>query len=169
MPITLSSTNPVANVNGTIDLSGLIGAKDAGINLGTGTGNDYRIFNGLLGWLGTGNNALDALKYGLDGFDILNQRNNLEDQLEEARRQFAFAQGNTRANFMNQGTNFLNQSLFQLEALNAFNPNASAERAANLGAAVNQLNQAGSLIGLGDNAFADQANAISKYNTLANR
>lgn len=124
-------------------------------------------FNWLTSPIGTGENATNPLQLGLAGFSLYNQNQNLQDQLEEARRQFAFSQGNTRANFMNQGTNFLNQSLFQLEALNAFNPEASAERAANLGAAVNQLNKAGSYIGLGNNAFESQANAIAKYNQLA--
>lgn len=153
-------------LSGTFNLNGLTG--NTGIDTDITFSNSLAgIGNSLLGWLGQGNNATDLLKYGLAGIGIWNQNKNYEDQLEEARRQFQFAQGNTRANFMNQGTNFLNQSLFQLEALNAFNPNASAERAANLGAAVNQLNKAGSLIGLGDNAFESQANAIAKYNELA--
>lgn len=119
---------------------------------------------------GQGDNATTFAQLGLNtGLGLLglwNQNKQWDDQLEEARRQFNFSKSMSQSNFMNQGTNFLNQSLFQLEGLNAFNPNAGAERAANLAAAANQLSNAANNIGL-SNAFKDQQNAISKYNTLA--
>lgn len=128
------------------------------------------LFNVLQTPFGTGDNATTLGQLGLTGllggYSIFNSNRQFEDQLKEARRQFEFSKGLSQANFMNQGTNFLNQSLFQLEGLNAFNPNAGAERASNLNAAVNQLNSAASKIGLGNNAFQDQQNAISKYNQL---
>lgn len=119
---------------------------------------------------GTGDNAKSSLELGgqlLTGlYGIYNQNKNFKDQLNEARRQFAFSKGNTQANFMNQGTNFINQGLWQLEALNAFNPNAAAERAQNFGAAVDQMNQAASRLELGNNAFGAQQNALQKYNQI---
>lgn len=139
-----------------------------------GTGTSPSNPSGNKSWwttpIGQGDNATTPLQLGLNtGLGLLglwNQNKQWDDQLEEARRQFNFSKSMSQSNFMNQGTNFLNQSLFQLEGLNAFNPNAGAERAANLTAAANQLSNAANNIGL-NNAFKDQQNAISKYNTLA--
>lgn len=131
-------------------------------------GNGIKNFLGTQ--IGTGDNATTYGQLGLTGllggYSLWNQNKQYEEQLEEARKQFEFSKGLSQANFMNQGTNFLNQSLFQLEGLNAFNPDAGAERAANLNAAVNQLNSAANRIGLG-NAFSEQQNALQKYNQLA--
>lgn len=122
--------------------------------------------------IGQGKNATTRAQLGLNaGLGLLglwNQNKQWEDQLEEARKQFAFSKSMSQSNFMNQGTNFLNQSLFQLEGLNAFNPNAGAERAQNLNAAVEQLNNAASNIGL-NGAFNSQKNALEKYNVLAGK
>ncbi len=122
--------------------------------------------------IGQGENATTPAQIGLNaGLGLLglwNQNKQWEDQLEEARKQFAFSKSMSQSNFMNQGTNFLNQSLFQLEGLNAFNPNAGAERAQNLNAAVEQLNNAASNIGL-NGAFNSQKNALEKYNVLAGK
>lgn len=115
---------------------------------------------------GTGENAASPFQLGLMGLGLWQQQNNFEDQLEEARKQFNFQKGVTQGNFLNNGANFLNQGLFQLESLNAFNPTAGAERAANLNAAVNTMNQAASKLQLGDTAFAEQQNALQKYNSL---
>lgn len=123
-------------------------------------------WNGLTGVRGSGDNAMSDLQIGLAGLGLLQQKKNQAAQLAEARRQFEFNKGVTQGNFLNQGTNYLNNSLWQLQSLAAFNPKAGAQRASDLTTAVNQLNQAGSLIGLGNNAFQEQANAISKYNTL---
>ena len=57
---------------------------------------------------------------------------------------------------------------FCLNSKNAFNPNAGAERAQNLNAAVEQLNNAASNIGL-NGAFNSQKNALEKYNVLAGK
>ena len=122
--------------------------------------------NWLINPVGSGENAASPLQMGLMGLGLIQQQNNFEDQLEEARNQFNFQRGVTQGNFLNNGANFLNQGLFQLESLNAFNPNAGAERAANLNAAVNTMNQAASKLQLGNNAFAEQQNAIQKYNSL---
>lgn len=103
---------------------------------------------------------------GLGLYGLLQNNNALQDQLDEARRQFDFSKNVSRANFTTSGTNFLNQGLFQLEGLKAFNPTAAAERASNFTAAANQLNNAGSLIGM-NNAFGEQINALDKYNQLA--
>lgn len=127
-----------------------------------------KIFNGLTTPIGSGENASSALQMGLAGLGILQQKKSFEQQLAEARRQFAFSKGNTQANLMNQGTNFINQGLWQVEALNGFNPNAAAERAQNFGAAVNQMNDAASKIELGPNTFGQQQNALQKYTQLAN-
>lgn len=116
--------------------------------------------------IGSGENASSPLQLGVAGLGLLQQQRAFEDQLEEARNQFNFQKGVTQGNFLNQGANFLNQGLFQLESLNAFNPNAGAERAANLNAAVNTLNDAASRLQLGNNAFAQQQNQLQKYNSL---
>lgn len=122
--------------------------------------------------IGSGENATTGLQLGLNtGLGLLglwNQNQQWKDQLAEARKQFNFSKSLSQANFMNQGSNFLNQSLFQLEGLKAFNPNAGAERAQNLTAAANQLNNAAQNIGI-NNAFSEQQNAIAKYNTLAGK
>lgn len=123
--------------------------------------------------MGSGDNAVTPAQLGITGglglLGIMNQRKQFGAQLEQARKQFEFSKGLSQANFATQGTNFLNQGLFQLEGLKAFNPNAGAERAQNLNAAVNKLNAAGSRIGMGNNTFQDQQNAISKYNQLQGR
>ena len=144
------------------------------INLNTG-GALNTFTNGLKtswDWLttprGSGDNASSPIQWGLTGLGLLQQKKQFDEQLDEARRQFAFSKGNTQANFMNQGTNFINQGLWQVEALNAFNPGAAAERAQNLNSAINQMNTAGSKIELGGNSFADQQNALQKYTQLAN-
>lgn len=117
---------------------------------------------------GSGDNASAPVQWSLTGLGLLQQMRH-DRQLEEvARKQLAFSKGNTQANFMNQGTNFINQGLWQVEALNAFNPGAAAERAQNLNSAINQMNNAGSRIELGGNTFADQQNALKKYSQLAN-
>lgn len=130
------------------------------------------IWNGLNTTIGSGENATTGLQLGLNtGLGLLglwNQNKQWKDQLAEARKQFNFSKSLSQSNFMNQGTNFLNQSLFQLEGLKAFNPNAGAERAQNLTAAANQLNNAAQNIGI-NNAFSEQQNAIAKYNTLAGK
>ena len=72
--------------------------------------------------IGSGENASSPLQLGVAGLGLLQQQRAFEDQLEEARRQFNFQKGVTQGNFLNQGANFLNQGLFQLESLNAFNP-----------------------------------------------
>lgn len=144
------------------------------INLNTGGALDT--FTGALknAWdwsttpKGSGDNASAPIQWGLTGLGLLQQKKQFDRQLEEARKQFAFSKGNTQANFMNQGTNFINQGLWQVEALNAFNPGAAAERAQNLNSAINQMNNAGSRIELGGNTFADQQNALKKYSQLAN-
>ena len=118
--------------------------------------------------IGSGDNAQSAGQLSLIGLGLLQQMKH-DRQLEEvARKQLAFTKGNTQANFMNQGTNFINQGLWQVEALNAFNPGAAAERAQNLNSAINQMTNAGSRIELGGNTFADQQNALKKYSQLAN-
>ena len=117
---------------------------------------------------GSGDNASAPVQWSLTGLGLLQQKKLIDKQWEEANRQFAFSKGNTQANFMNQGTNFINQGLWQVEALNAFNPGAAAERAQNLNSAINQMNNAGSRIELGSNTFADQQNALKKYSQLAN-
>ena len=130
------------------------------------------IWNGLNTTIGSGENATTGLQLGLNtGLGLLglwNQNKQWKDQLAEARKQFNFSKSLSQSNFMNQGTNFLNQSLFQLEGLKAFNPNAGAERAQNLTAAANQLNNAAQNIGI-NNAFSEQQNAIAKYNPLAGK
>ena len=122
--------------------------------------------------MGSGDNAQSAGQLGLGLASTLYggylQKKINKDQLAEARKQFEFSKANTQANFMNQGTNFINQGLWQVEALNAFNPGAAAERAQNLNSAINQMNNAGSRIELGGNTFADQQNALKKYSQLAN-
>ena len=127
-----------------------------------------KIVKGMITPVGSGDNASSPIQWGLTGLGLLQQKKQFDKQLEEARRQFAFSKGNTQANFMNQGTNFINQGLWQVEALNAFNPGAAAERAQNLNSAINQMNNAGSRIELGGNTFADQQNALKKYSQLAN-
>lgn len=121
--------------------------------------------------MGQGDNATTPLQLGtqlgLGAWGIYNQNKNFKKQLEAARQQFEFNKGYSQANFMNQGTNYINQGLFQLEGLNAFNPNAGAERAQNFNAGVDQMNAAGARIGLGNNAFQPQQNQLAKYNTLA--
>ena len=118
--------------------------------------------------IGSGDNASAPAHWSLTGLGLLQQMKH-DRQLEEvARKQLAFSKGNTQANFMNQGTNFINQGLWQVEALNAFNPGAAAERAQNLNSAINQMNNAGSRIELGSNTFADQQNALKKYSQLSN-
>ena len=117
---------------------------------------------------GSGDNASAPVQWGLTGLGLLQQKKLFDKQLEEAKRQFAFSKGNTQANFMNQGTNFINQGLWQVEALNAFNPGAAAERAQNLNSGINHMNNAGSRFELGGNTFADQQNALKKYSQLAN-
>ena len=118
--------------------------------------------------IGSGDNAQSVGQLSLTGLGLLQQMKH-DRQLEEvARKQLAFTKGNTQANFINQGTNFINQGLWQVEALNAFNPGAAAERAQNLNSAINQMNNAGSRIELGGNTFADQQNALKKYSQLAN-
>ena len=117
--------------------------------------------------LGSGENAMAPAQIGLTGLGLLQRQKQFNQQLNEARRQFAFSKGNTQANFMNQGTNYINQGLFQLEGLRAFNPEAAVRQAENFGAAVDQLNQAGSRLELGDHIFAPQQNALQKYSQLA--
>lgn len=158
-------------------------STDLGINdlslydkINLNTGGALGTFTGALknGWdwfttpRGSGDNASAPVQWGLTGLGLLQQKKQFDRQLEEARKQFAFSKGNTQANFMNQGTNFINQGLWQVEALNAFNPGAAAERAQNLNSAINQMNNAGSRIELGGNTFADQQNALKKYSQLAN-
>lgn len=150
-------------------MAGLINSIYSGLMSGTAQ-NALSGLSNLGNWLinpvGSGENAASPLQMGLMGLGLIQQQNNFEDQLEEARNQFNFQRGVTQGNFLNNGANFLNQGLFQLESLNAFNPNAGAERAANLNAAVNTMNQAASKLQLGNNAFAEQQNAIQKYNSL---
>lgn len=147
-------------------------------NLLTGAQNTWNDFSAnplsslssLGNWLitptGTGENAASPLQMGLMGLGLVQQQNSFEDQLEEARKQFEYQRGVTQGNFLNNGANFLNQGLFQLESLNAFNPNAGAERAANLNSTINTMNQAASKLQLGNNAFAEQQNQLKKYNSL---
>lgn len=158
----------MADIDTTTSLSPFGYIKNSYNSFSTG---DYangfeNLFNGIFSPIGSGDKAQSLGQMGLGLFGALQQQKAFNAQLAEARRQFEFSKGMSQANFMNQGTNYLNQGLFQLESLNAFNPNAGAERAANLNAAVNQLNQAGSKIGLGSNAFQSQADALAKYNTL---
>ena len=120
---------------------------------------------------GSGDNAQSDAQLGLGLASSLYggylQQKMGNKQLEEAKRQFDFSKAHTQANFMNQGTNFINQGLWQIEALNAFNPNAAAERAQNFNSAVNQMNTAAQGIGL-NNAFGQQQNSLQKYTQLAN-
>ena len=120
--------------------------------------------------MGSGDNAQSAGQLGLGLASTLYggylQKKINKDQLAEARKQFEFSKANTQANFMNQGTNFINQGLWQIEALNAFNPTAAAERAQNFNSAVNQMNTAANSIGL-NNAFSQQQNSLQKYTQLA--
>lgn len=145
----LEGTDPIGRVN--LGFTDYLGAA------GSALGN---LFNGGKDSLGY---QLGTLGLGLYG--LFQNNNSLQDQLDEARRQFDFSKNVSRANFTTSGTNFLNQGLFQLEGLKAFNPTAAAERASNFTAAANQLNNAGSLIGM-NNAFGEQINAIDKYNQL---
>lgn len=146
------------NINGAITYDDLINSNDS---------------SGLSGWLNQYFGGKDSLGWqlgslGLGLYGLFQNQSAMDDQLEEARKQFAYSQNMSRANFTNTGTNFLNQGLFQLEGLKAFNPTAAAERAENFTAAANQLNNAGNLIGL-NNAFSQQINALDKYNQLANK
>lgn len=115
---------------------------------------------------GSGENSASPLQLGLMGLNSLVNYQNFQDQLEEARNQFNFQKGVTQGNFLNNGASYLNQGLFQLESLNAFNPTAGAERAQNLNSAINTMNQAAEKMQLGSNAFSEQQNALQKYNNL---
>ena len=178
----------MADIPSYDDTGNIVGYQQSGVTTGTSTANASQpayqftwqnfqndplkfLGNGLkeiFTPIGSGDNAQSAGQLSLIGLGLLQQKKLFDKQLEEARRQFAFSKGNTQANFMNQGTNFINQGLWQVEALNAFNPGAAAERAQNLNSAINQMNNAGSRIELGGNTFADQQNALKKYSQLAN-
>lgn len=114
---------------------------------------------------GTGKNATTYGQLGLNALGMIQNQRNMNKALEEARAQFNWQKDLSRSNFQNQGTNYLNQSLWQLQSLNAFDPSAGAKRASDLSAGVSQLNDAANRIGIGG-AFQQQADAIAKYNTL---
>lgn len=176
---------PTGNVNLSSLNRSAVGSSNYGAGTGSGSsmggGIDFsfgNLKNTLGNWwdrattvMGQGDNATTPLQLGtqlgLGAWGIYNQNKNFKKQLEAARQQFEFNKGYSQANFMNQGTNYINQGLFQLEGLNAFNPNAGAERAQNFNAGVDQMNAAGARIGLGNNAFQPQQNQLAKYNTLA--
>lgn len=127
---------------------------------------DTFTFGDLITPKGTGDNAQSILQLGLGFYGAMNQKKAMEQQLEEARRQFAYQKDLTRSNFQNQATNWGNQALFQTQMLNDFNSDAGAIRAADLNAGFNQLNAAGNRIGL-DNVVSQQQNQLQRYNKLA--
>lgn len=115
---------------------------------------------------GSAENPYSYGSLALEGFGLLQKQNMFKDQMAEARRQFAQQKAFGQSNFLTQGTNFLNQSAYQLQAMDAFNPQEAAKRAQDLGLAIDNMNQAGSMIGLGNNAFGNYKNNLEKYNTL---
>ena len=151
--------------------SGMVQGNTSPSNAGGG-GNGTTL-SGVWNWLtkpiGSGDNTTTALQLGatgiLGGLGLMNQRKQFNASLDQARKQFEFSKGLSQANFINQGTNYLNQGLFQLEGLNAFNPEAAKERASNFNAAFIQMNDAASKIGL-NGSFNQQQNQLSKYNQL---
>ena len=124
---------------------------------------------GFFPWLATpmgeGKNAASPLQLGLAGFGLWQQNQQFGKQLEEARKQYEYQKALTGANFQNQATNWGNQSLFQAQSLAGFNPEAGAQRVADLNAAFNQINSAGNRIGV-NNVVGEQQNALQKYNKL---
>lgn len=119
--------------------------------------------NLLLKPIGSGDNATTGLQLGISGLGLLNQHNQFNKQFDFAKKQYAQSLANTRANFLNQGANFLNQNSFQMQALNAFNPNAAAQRVEDVRNTINTMNQAAEMVGLGNNAYGAQMNALDKY------
>ena len=90
---------------------------------GTITAKDVQEDNnpvGFSGWLNQYFGGKDSIGWqlgslGLGLYGLFQNQSAIDDQLEEARKQFAYSQNMSRANFTNTGTNFLNQGLFQLE------------------------------------------------------
>ena len=124
---------------------------------------------GFFPWLATpmgeGKNAASPLQLGLAGFGLWQQNQQFGAQLDEARKQYEYQKALTGSNFQNQATNWGNQSLFQAQSLAGFNPEAGAQRVADLNAAFNQINTAGNRIGV-NNVVGEQQNALQKYNKL---
>lgn len=160
LPIELSSltqkyiTDPLASI---------------GINFSSGSTGSGNYLDRFTNWLsspfGSGKDATTWGQVGLGALSMIQNQRNMNKALAEARDQFNWQKDITRSNFQNQGTNFLNQSLWQLQSLNDFNPNSASQRASDLSAGVSQLNSAADRIGIGG-AFNQQADAIAKYNTL---
>lgn len=122
-------------------------------------------FPWLVNPIGEGKNAASPLQLGLTGFGLWQQNQQFGAQLDEARKQYEYQKALTGANFQNQATNWGNQSLFQAQGLAGFNPEAGAQRVADLNAAFNQINAAGNRIGV-NNVVGEQQNALQKYNKL---
>lgn len=118
--------------------------------------------------IGSGQNAMSGFGLAFKGLEALANYQNQKKALKLAKEQLAQNKAVSKANFLNQGTDWLNQNLWQVQALEGWDKGAGAERAANVLSGLNQLNQAGSTLGMGDNAFGSQAEALKKYQNLQN-
>lgn len=115
--------------------------------------------------IGEGDNAMSLAQLGMGLYSAVQQSNQFQQQLEEARKQYEYQKNNSAANFQNQATNWGNQALFHLQSLYDFNQQAGMNRASDLNAAFNQVNAAGNRINV-NNVVGEQQNQIQKYNKL---
>lgn len=133
---------------------------------GNGSSQFGNLWGNLTSPIGSGNNATTGLQLGLGVVNSLTNLRNFNKSFRLAKDQLNFQKDYAGTNFVTNGTNWMNQNLAQVQGLNDFNAGAGAERAANVQAGLNQLNEAGAKLGLGNNVFGSQSEALKKYNSL---
>lgn len=110
--------------------------------------------------------ATDYLGVGLQGLGLLlNYRNN-KKQLDIARQSLNNQINTSKANFASSATNQGNQTLARTQMLSDFNQAAGAKAAQDQLAGMQQLQSAGSSLGIGD-TVGKQINQLQKYAALA--
>lgn len=116
--------------------------------------------------IGTGQSAMSPLGYGLAAYSILANDKRQRQQLALAKQNLALQKSALQGNFTQNATNWMNQNLWQTQAMYNFDQAQGAKRAGDVLAGLNQLNSAASSLGMGDNAFGQQKDALMKYTQL---
>lgn len=174
----LNSTNPLTGYNLTSDYSSILSTPYsfygsnydwtapitglATVSTGTDTGGGG---TGSSWWdwftQGTGKNSNwgELANIGLGLVSLLNSNSQWEDQYDLALQQLAYQKALSNANFNSAGTSYLDDQLFKLQSLYAFNNSAGDTRASTLYNTASQLQSAAD--SLGATGFSDQIQSIA--------
>lgn len=151
--LTTNSADPLGLGNNTETLTPRY-SVDTSDSYGSGSNDFWGSFT--LGDLG---------KYGLGIYSILSNNKNNNKALDFAKQQLQYNKDLSAANYLQNATGWANQQLWNAQAMYNFDPVQGAQYANNLKGSFENLNTAGSKLGL-NGSLDTQINSLNQYTQL---